>query len=462
MRLFVGLFLRLAVAACLCLIAVTGWVVYDTNAMLRNETELSAKRATRQFVISSRLGAGIGSERYELLDAARQIAWLSSVVGPGVCVEFSQNDRPIRRACSGWDGFGTSAPRWFISLFGTIVDPGPPVTREVTLSDGQKAVAVATADPVAAATRAWNQFRVLAGLAAVMALAMGILAALAMVHALLPAQKILAGLRRLEDGDLDSRLPAFATPEFDRVASAFNDLAGRLQATEQERAALTRRLVQVQEEERRLVARDLHDEFGQCLTAAGALAASIDAATPADRPDIAEDAQAISRITHQMMTMLRGALSRLRPPDVEELGLGGCLGDLVRRWNALGQDRARAHLHLDGDLADVSRDTAVNVYRIAQECITNAARHGAPGRRTVHLSLEAAPGGSVRLTVEDDGGGDPGTLGESSGFGIVGIRQRLQAIGGSLTVGSTASGIRVTALVPAIAETAPPVREAAE
>ncbi|ODN68366.1 HAMP domain protein [Methylobrevis pamukkalensis] len=97
----------------------------------------------------------------------------------------------------------------------------------------------------------------MAGLAAVMALSMWCLAALFVGHALLPAQKILEGLRRLEGGDLGSRLPAFRTPEFDKVASAFNDLAGRLQATAAERSALTRRLFQVQEDERRALARDL-------------------------------------------------------------------------------------------------------------------------------------------------------------------------------------------------------------
>ncbi|ODN68367.1 sensor histidine kinase [Methylobrevis pamukkalensis] len=154
------------------------------------------------------------------------------------------------------------------------------------------------------------------------------------------------------------------------------------------------------------------------------------------------------RVTQQMMTTLKGALARLRPPDVDDLGLDGCLADLVSRWNALGRGRALVHLHVHGEIGDVPRETAVNVYRIAQECITNAARHGAPGRRTVDLHLRAEPDGTVRLTVEDDGGGDPATVETGGGFGVIGIRERLASIGGALQVGRTTTGLSVSARVP--------------
>ncbi len=462
MRLVVSLSLKLALAAMLCLAAAVAWVVWDTNAMLRQETVGSANRVARQYALSTRLGSGAMSQTYELLDSARQTSWLSSVVGPGVCVEFSQDGRPLRRACSGWDGLGKTAPAWFSTLFGRLFDLGPPVRRETPLGSGGFGQIVATADPVAAATRAWNQVKVLTGLAAAMASAMWLLSVLTVGHALLPARRILAGLRRLEGGDLESRLPAFRNAEFDRVAGAFNDLAGRLAATDAERAALTRRLFAVQEEERRLIARELHDEFGQCLTASGALAASIVAGAGPDRPDLAEDARAIARIGKQMMGGLRDALSRLRPPDLDDLGLEGCLVDLVGRWNAFAGARATVHLTVAGDTSAISGETALHVYRIAQEGITNAARHGAPGRRRVDLSLVAGPGGRVDLVVADDGGGDPDRFaagspsregagfGTGSGFGILGIRERLAVIGGSLTIEKAGAGVRVTASIPAL------------
>jgi two-component system sensor histidine kinase UhpB len=286
--------------------------------------------------------------------------------------------------------------------------------------------------------------------AAAMALGIGLLAALMIGHALMPARTIVQGLRRLEYGDLDARLPQFRTAEFSHIARAVNDLASRLAHTTAQRLALTKRLFQVQEEERRALARDLHDEFGQCLTATAALAASIETGAAPDRPDLMDDARAISRVTRQMMTTLRGALARLRSQDIDELGLQASLVQLVARWNARTAPTA-FHLDVTGDLARVPAEAAVNVYRIAQECLTNAARHGKPHH--VHLRVEhvADADGAVALSVEDDGGGDASRIDAGSGHGILGIRERLAALGGTLSIANAARGVRVAAIIPLMA-----------
>jgi signal transduction histidine kinase len=245
-------------------------------------------------------------------------------------------------------------------------------------------------------------------------------------------------------------LPPFRTAEFSHIARAVNDLASRLARTTAERLALTKRLFQVQEEERRALARDLHDEFGQCLTATAALAAAIEAGAATDRPDLADDARAIARVTSQMMTTLRGALARLRSQDLDELGLEASLAQLVAGWNTRTAPGAVFHLDVAGNLATVPGEAAVNVYRIAQECLTNAARHGKP--RDVRLRIERVEVGdeAVALTVEDDGGGDPSRINATSGHGILGIRERIAALGGSLSIGQAARGVRIAAIIPLI------------
>jgi signal transduction histidine kinase len=298
--------------------------------------------------------------------------------------------------------------------------------------------------------QAWRQVAVMVTVAAAMALGIGVLAALMIGHALMPARTIVRGLRRLEQGDHRHRLPQFSTAEFSHIARAVNDLAGRLAHTTAERLALTKRLFQVQEEERRALARDLHDEFGQCLTATVALAASIEAGATPDRPDLVDDARAITRVARQMMTTLRGALARLRSQDIDELGLQASLIQLVARWNAGTAQTAVFHLDVVGDLASVPAEAAVNVYRIAQECLTNAARHGKP--RHVHLRVEHVDesGEAVALSVEDDGGGDASQISAASGHGILGIRERIAALGGSLSIAGAARGVRVAAIIPLI------------
>jgi signal transduction histidine kinase len=309
-------------------------------------------------------------------------------------------------------------------------------------------VIVATVDPAAAVRQAWRQVCVVAGVAAAMALGIGLLAALLIGHALLPAGAIIDGLRRLAEGDHSQRLPSFRSAELSHIARAVNDLASRLAHVTAERVALTKRLFHVQEEERRALARDLHDEFGQCLTATAALAASIETGAGADRPDLADDARAIARVTGQMMTTLRGALARLRSQDLEEIGLQESLTKLVAGWNTRTAPGAVFHLDVAGNLAAVPGETAINVYRIAQECLTNAARHGKP--RDVRLRIVAEDGEVVALTVEDDGGGDATRINAASGHGILGIRERIAALGGSLSIGRAARGVRVAAIIPLV------------
>jgi signal transduction histidine kinase len=273
-----------------------------------------------------------------------------------------------------------------------------------------------------------------------------LLVGLAAGRLLAPAGRIVEGLRALEAGRAGARLPAFRSGEFDRIAAAFNAMAERLARTEAERRALTLRLFQVQEEERRALARDLHDEFGQCLTATGALAEAV-AAGAEDRPDLRADALAIGRTAARMMEALRGALARLEPPEIEDLGLEGSLRALVAGWTAKGRP-TEFHIDVAGDLADLPPATAVSLYRIAQEFLTNAVRHGRPGRVFVRVRRGQADR-SVTLVVDDDGGGDAGRAAASPGRGLLGVRERLAALGGSLSLTGTGSGLRACAIVPA-------------
>ncbi|QJP13073.1 ATPase [Starkeya sp. ORNL1] len=446
MSLLLSLTLRLIGVVLFCLVCAIGWIMQDTDQSMRLGVEASAQRVARQIETRPGLGsAGIQAFQPPSLSDWQMDAAIASIL-PGVCVEFGIPSEVRRRLCGGWDGLGDTAPQWFGAVYDRVFDVGVPVVRPIMFRGREVGTVIASLDRVAAVTGAWRQVRVMAGMAVAIALGMCLLAALAVGHALLPVQAIIAGLRRLEAGDHASRLPALRITEFRRIAEAVNDLADRLERTTAERTALTRRLFQVQEDERRALARELHDEFGQCLTAVSALAASMEAG--AERPDIAADASAISRITAQMMATLRGAFARLRPPDLDELGLETSLRNMVAGWNTLRGGRAEFRMEVEGDLASVPPGAALNIYRIAQECFTNAARHGNPTRVVMRLTREGQSGGSVGLVVDDNGGGDPDLVGAGSGFGILGIRERIGALGGTLSIGRSAGGVRIAALVP--------------
>jgi two-component system, NarL family, sensor histidine kinase UhpB len=463
MQLIVRLIFRLVGVVLICLALTVGWVMVDAHRTIGVETAASGERVAYELEnLFWREILWRGSMRRDNVLPIPNWESLATLklVSPGVCITFAPGAEEPRTMCSQLEGVGTPAPKWFSTLYEMVFGEQSPIARPLTVRQPETGAVVARADPAAAVRQAWRQTSIVASVAASMAIGICLLAALAIAHTLAPTQIIVNGLRQLENGNYRHRIKAFTRGEFGLIARAVNDLAERLAQTTAERVALTKRLFEVQEEERRALARDLHDEFGQCLTATVAFAAAIEAGS-GDRADLAEDARSIAGVAKRMMTTLREALSRLRSQDLEELGLEACLVQLVAGWNAQTAPKAVVHLDLMGDLAAVPQAVSMSVYRIAQECLTNAMRHGKP--RDVYLRVERMQSneGLIALTVEDDGGGDPTHISASSGHGILGVRERIAAFGGSLSIGRAAHGVRVAARIPLVALNPSPTGELA-
>jgi two-component system, NarL family, sensor histidine kinase UhpB len=458
MHLLLLLIGRLVAVVLLCLAATVTWVMIDAHRSIDADTAATADRLGQrlQSLYWQKLLWRDGMGRETLLPMPEwETLATASIVSPGTCVTFGPSGTPPRQLCSQIEALGRPAPALFAAVFEALFGPPARVRRDLTARNKDAGFVTAAAAPEAAMRLAWRQVYVVTSVAATMAAAIAVLAALMIGHALIPARAIIDGLCRLQRGNLDCRLPGFRTAEFNLIARAVNDLSAALARTNAARAALTARLFQVQEEERRALARDLHDEFGQCLTAMAALAASIEAGASPERADLADDARAIARIQKQMMENLRSALVRLRSQDVEEIGLEASLRQLVRDHNMRASPGAVFRLKVIGKLTALPKQVAIDVYRIAQECLTNAVRHGSPTE--VQLSVERAgtDGGriaeSIALIVEDDGGGDAAGIDGRHGHGILGIRERIAARGGSLSIDRATRGLRLAAVIPFIA-----------
>ena len=204
----------------------------------------------------------------------------------------------------------------------------------------------------------------------------------------------------------------------------------------EERAVLTRRLLEIRSDERRTLARELHDEFGQNLSAILAFASTIEAAgaKDQDRNSVAQDARMISQATLRIMACLRDTLNRLRHPLAQELGLEASLVSLVDSWRSQAATQPTILLDLQGDLADVRGTVATTAYRVAQECLTNSLRHSAAREILLRIERRAGAENALLICVEDDGGGDAAQVAQSAGFGLAGIRERVAAVGGSLSI----------------------------
>jgi two-component system sensor histidine kinase UhpB len=448
MNLFAHLVLRLAGVVVLCLTCAIGWVLIDAHRSIEKETAASAARVARtlEALYWKELvwRGGLTREHIVPLPDWQTMATMK-VISPGVCITFAPSNDTPKRLCSQLESISDPAPAWFKSFYGWLFGDFVRIEQPLTARQPLAGSVAAQPDAEAAVRQAWHQIEIGLNIAGLLAAGIGALTVLLIGHSLLPARSIVAGLKRLEHGDFGHRLPAYRTAEFNQISRAVNDLSARLSETTAQRVALTNRLFQVQEEERRALARDLHDEFGQCLAAVGALATVIEMESAQDRPDLAKDARSIIATARRMTGTLRGALARLRSQEVEELGLEASLAQLVAGWNVQTAPQATFHLDVAGDLTDVPRATAQNIYRIAQECLTNAARHGQP--RDVRLHVERAPS-SVALSVEDDGGGSPAKLNGGSGYGLLGIRERVTALGGSLSIGEAPRGVRIAAVIP--------------
>jgi PAS domain S-box-containing protein len=220
-----------------------------------------------------------------------------------------------------------------------------------------------------------------------------------------------------------------------RIVGTHFDLTERKQAdAERARTEMLARLVFAQEDERRRIAREMHDQFGEQLTA---LARGIGRLKElsGDHLDLQEGIEALEAVAQQIDRDVDHLVWKLRPTALDDLGLRAALASYVNDWSK--RVRISAELHTSGLLDDrLASETETALYRIAQEALTNVAKHS--NARKVDVILERRAD-HVLLIVEDDGVGfdfdDAGARGD--GFGLLGMQERAALVGANLQIEST-------------------------
>jgi signal transduction histidine kinase len=206
---------------------------------------------------------------------------------------------------------------------------------------------------------------------------------------------------------------------------------------------LAARLVHAQEEERRTIARDLHDEIGQALTAVRMDLAVIErrARLPDDAAHLLVEA---GTTMDGMIRMVRDLSQLLHPAMLDDFGLPATLDAYVQRFSR--RTGMRAELVTDGMQARMAPDLELCIYRIVQEALTNVARHAQASSCRVILQRRPA---SVSIAIEDDGRGMEAADRQSGGLGLMGIRERVSELGGTVALDSGAgTGTRLRADLP--------------
>jgi glucose-6-phosphate-specific signal transduction histidine kinase len=236
-----------------------------------------------------------------------------------------------------------------------------------------------------------------------------------------------------------------ATRELDRRVAAERLLADALA----ENRRLSQQYLLAQEEERRSIARELHDELGQCLNAIKLDATAIRRHPDAPAREIVDGAQAIIDVSSRMFDVTRGLMERLRPVALDELGIADALRHLVSEWQRRNPG-VRCTLELRGRLDELGEQINMSLYRVVQECLTNVTRHAQASAVEVSVEGSAPPHGGLSVRVHDDGVGMPVGAGKRAGLGLVGLRERVEALGGRFEVAERAPhGVEIRAEIPA-------------
>jgi two-component system, NarL family, sensor histidine kinase UhpB len=350
------------------------------------------------------------------------------------------------------------APGWFSWLVFLTSKPLPPAMRDVSFGGVAAGRIVIKPDPTQEMEEIWQTSSGLLELLFLFFVSVNCVVWWAVSHAMRPVENILSALGQIQLGNLTVRLPRFALPEMSRISVGFNHMVGALERSVVENQRLTRQLLQVQESERNNLARELHDEIGQYVSAIHADAAAI---RNSGDDAVRESAEAIAAATARMKDLVRGMLQRLRPPTLEALGLDAALRAFVAAFQQRNPQTV-CSLRTSGEFADLDAEVGIAVYRVVQECMTNIAVHAHAQRVLIEVTREqraaahparpshVRPAGTLRLTIVDDGVGfSPASA--TAGLGLAGIRERVKVLGGNCHIeSSSGAGTRITVDAPVV------------
>jgi len=328
-------------------------------------------------------------------------------------------------------------PEWFVKLVGA----SPRVLSVPVIVGGHAHSSILViSNPFDELEEVWSDMVWLASISLAVTIVFLTLVLLFLRYSLAPFDMLQEGLSQLETGKSGVRLAPGGATEFKSISNALNSLASTLDRVRLENQQLVSELIEIQDNERKDIARDLHDEAGPCLFSIRAAASSLQELVSQPAPDperLREHGAILDRASETLQVLIRGLLGRLRPVGLAELGLGAALDSLIGAWR-LGHPEVDLRLVAPHDLSSLDKPTAFAAYRVVQEAVTNIFRHADARWAQVVVQFGEARGDAVdaepelRLVIEDDGEGIPKD--HRSGMGLLGMRERVQALGGSMSV----------------------------
>ncbi len=358
---------------------------------------------------------------------------------------FDERGHLIDSNSANFKNLDDQAPQWFISFINRLSDQWEPSTLPLYFDGKLLGNLVVTPDPSYEYAEKWKQLKALMSLGLIFFVLVNVMVSWVVSLALKPTEKIYAALKDLEDGNLDTRLPAFKTVELARIGENFNETVADFQSRSQQNHILSQLVISLQEEERKSLAGDLHDEFGQCLTAINTDATIISRVADKKYPEIKESAHAISELSRHLMEQVRGLLQTLRPSVLDELGLESALEDLLQPWQ-----KRYAHIQLQYQIElpeqPMSDHINIAIYRLVQEALTNISKHAAASQVELKiLTIDQQGKAHIFLRIQDNGIGLAAS--NHAGMGLPGMQERITGLDGKIHF-LTQDGTTIEAWIP--------------
>jgi two-component system sensor histidine kinase UhpB len=359
--------------------------------------------------------------------------------------------RPPAANSSGDGGEWRSVPAWFVAL----VHPDQMAVSVPISIGGKPGSLLITSHPADEMVEIWDGIVTQLEIGSAIAIALFLITMLVVSRALAPIEALSAAMARIEAGGYDTRVTPDGPPELAAICTKLNHLAMTLGGAIDDKRRLAERVVSLQDVERKEIARELHDEFGPFLFALRVHASSLSRIADAPEPNLDAVRKRGAAILEQVDSLQRSnrrVLEKLRPVGLTELGLRDALGALLRLWSE-SHPGVVVETSISPSLGETGETADLTIYRTIQEALTNVFRHAGATRVDVSIEPAGLPAGAARgdrsgvlVRVRDNGSGLRPD--HRLGLGLIGMRERILALGGSLTVASGDGGVTVEAVVP--------------
>ncbi len=418
----------------LCILMLGGTVaIWQARNAVSNEVDSSINLALQLIKISA--GANKSNEtdwiyRLSTLEQTRHLK-IQLKKPSGSIINITRSPQTVEQQ--------DTPPNWFINL---VVSDYPKAEYQITTFDNHSLTLIIQANPMDEMTEVWHES--IAFFSTILALVLFTFLSVHLVFnkTIQTIQRIVENLKGIEKGEYQNKLPDFSTEEYDSIAKAINQLNDVLNRTQQQNQALTQHSLEIQEEERQRLSQELHDEFGQSVTAIKVMAVT----AGHEKSDTKAITHSIVEICDHLMTVVRSMMKQLHPLILTELGLKATLEDLVNHWQTRSPSSFFS-LQIDDAVDRLDKTIIIQVFRVIQESMTNIIRHANATHITINLNIDSESN-TLELLINDNGQGcDLKSL--SAGFGLQGMAERVKLLGGDFKLQSHPNkGMQIKAQIP--------------